>query len=715
MFTLFISMVRGSGRACKWMDNMFKSKLFIKYFSTIVIIIAAFTAGLYFFSRSFIKEKVFEIEKASAVTVLNNVYEIVRSIDHGIVSYRESALTSKKRELKNIIKMAESSIGMIEKNAKKSTISRDAVEKNILEAISNFKYGNNDYIFVTDYNSFIIAHPDPRILHTDCSRLTDVTGKLIVSPIVKNALKDGEGFYTYKWKRLDSSDEPQEKLTYYKNLPERRWVIATGVYIDDIEKTVDSMKKTAIDNLRQILKDIRLAKTGYVFIFNSNEESGSYMIVHPNKNLESANWEQLLNPETKVPIYKELIAVADNPNGLRYKWDRPDDPGHYVYDKIAWVRYYKPLQWYIGSSVYMAELESSSQMLGNRILMIAFSSLVLLVFIGYIFSKKMVTPLKILSETALRIKGGDLAAKITIKRNDEIGILSDAFNSMVEQLRDNIITLDAKVKERTEELQSAFNKLKALDDMKSVFLSNVSHELRTPLTSVRGFAEIIKGSFEDTVLPHINMESKKVERAVKRIDENITIIISESERLTAMITDVLDITRMEAGKMLWRQDVVNADQLLNHAARATAPMFHKNKALNLVVECEENIPETTGDYDRILQVVINLISNAFKFSTKGDIILRAVCTTERQILISVTDMGIGIPPEEQEMVFEKFKQIGDTLTDKPKGTGLGLPISREIVEYHGGRIWVHSVVGQGSSFYFTLPIMQANVELNGGL
>ncbi|MBF0568017.1 MAG: HAMP domain-containing histidine kinase [Nitrospirae bacterium] len=266
------------------------------------------------------------------------------------------------------------------------------------------------------------------------------------------------------------------------------------------------------------------------------------------------------------------------------------------------------------------------------------------------------------------------------------------------------------MKERTTELQAAYDKLKALDELKSAFLSNVSHELRTPLTSIYGFAEIIKESFEKTVLPHVNIEGKKVERSVRNINENIAIIISESERLTSLINNLLDLTKMEAGKMVWKKDIINVQDLLNHAVRVTSSLFQRKDSSALIIESEKNIPDTVGDYDRILQVVINLISNAIKFSTDGDITLRADCRSGGHLTVSVSDKGAGIPIEEQEMVFEKFKQLGDTLTNKPTGTGLGLPICKEIVEHHGGRIWVSSAQGQGSIFSFTLPVIRTGQD-----
>ncbi|MBF0459017.1 MAG: cache domain-containing protein [Nitrospirae bacterium] len=685
---------------------MFKSRLFIKYFFTIFIILAAFTLTIYFYSKTFIKRDVFEIEKSSARLVLNNVYEMVRSIDHDLQSYKASALHSKRRELKNVILLAEGFMNIIEEQF--GGISRDITEKRILETISRFRYGNNDYVFVFDTNALILAHPDTKLMGQNLLYLSDVDRRLIISPMLERALREGEGYHTYKWKRLDSEDEPLDKLTYFKYLPKHKWILATGVYIDDIDKAANAMMSVAIENLRTILRDVKIAKSGYVFIFTSNDNSPPTLLVHPIKDRESTSMEHHIDPVTNVSLYEELTSVADKPDGLRYKWDKPEDPGHFVYDKISWVRFYKPLGWYIGTSVYVDELRSSSREMGRRVLATAFFTIIFLIFFGYLFSRRMVAPLKRLAEMALRVKSGDLTAAIDIKRNDEIGILADAFNSMVEQLRDSFALLDAKVKERTAELQTAYDKLKALDELKSAFLSNVSHELRTPLTSIYGFAEIIKESFENRVLPHVNMEGKKMERSVRQINENIAIIISESERLTSLINNLLDLTKMEAGKMVWKRDIINVPHLLNHAARVTYPLFQREDSGKFVIECEKNIPGTVGDYDRILQVVINLISNAMKFSTEGDIILKAACCSDGQLTIAVSDKGAGIPPEAQEQVFEKFKQLGDTLTDKPAGTGLGLPISKEIIEHHGGHISVSSSTGQGSTFSFTLPVIHAD-------
>lgn len=243
---------------------------------------------------------------------------------------------------------------------------------------------------------------------------------------------------------------------------------------------------------------------------------------------------------------------------------------------------------------------------------------------------------------------------------------------------------------------------KELDQMKTDFISTVSHELRTPLTSVLGFAKIIQKKLDDTIFPEIHSEHPKVIRSVTQIQENLRIIISEGERLTSLINDVLDIAKMEAGKSEWHWEWLDINDLIRHAAAATHSLFVA-KALPLHLELTADLPQIYGDRDRLIQVLINLISNAVKFTDQGSITCRS-WSEAGQLVIQVQDTGMGIAPADQEKIFEKFKQVGNTLTDKPQGSGLGLAICRHIIEHHGGRIGVVSELGKGSTFWFQLPV-----------
>jgi len=262
--------------------------------------------------------------------------------------------------------------------------------------------------------------------------------------------------------------------------------------------------------------------------------------------------------------------------------------------------------------------------------------------------------------------------------------------------------IEKQLKQNMEEVQAANEKLKELDKMKDSFLSTVSHELRTPLTSIKSFAEILLTYDED--------------KATQK--EFLTIINQESDRLTKLINDFLDLSKIEAGRMTWDDKEQSMIPIVQNALTITQSLV-KEKGILVELSTPENPPVISCDKDRIMQVVTNLLSNSIKFTPKEGKIMVGVKVVKADdatgkpdmIVVSVADNGIGIAPENHAAVFEKFKQVGDTLTDKPKGTGLGLPICKEIVEHYGGNIWVESELGKGSVFSFSLPtVLSAEVK-----
>ncbi len=254
--------------------------------------------------------------------------------------------------------------------------------------------------------------------------------------------------------------------------------------------------------------------------------------------------------------------------------------------------------------------------------------------------------------------------------------------------------------------QEAKKAAEGANQAKSTFLTSVSHELRTPLTSILGFAKIIDKRLNQRIFPEVQAEDRKTQRAMDQVAENIKIIAAEGERLTALINDLLDLAKIEAGKVEWRMEPLSVPELIDRATVATSALFAQ-KGLPLIREVADGLPEIVGDQDRLLQVLINLFSNAIKFTDAGSVTCRAR-RVDGVIEVSVIDTGMGIAEADQPKVFEQFKQVGDTLTEKPRGTGLGLPICKEIVEHHGGRIWVESELGRGSTFSFTLPVQAAS-------
>lgn len=255
-------------------------------------------------------------------------------------------------------------------------------------------------------------------------------------------------------------------------------------------------------------------------------------------------------------------------------------------------------------------------------------------------------------------------------------------------------------------LKQAYEKLKELDLAKSAFLSSISHELRTPLTSIIGYAEISRKKLTKAI-PDISDDNSKITEKLHQVGENLDTIISESEKLARLIESILDLTAMEAGTAEWKWEPLSLREVVERCANGFVSTFRK-RGLDFTVEIDENLPLIKGDRFRLSQVISQLLANAASFTEKGGVTCRARKGAGK-IELSIADTGKGISPSQQEVIFEKFSQIGDILTDKPKGVGLGLSICRLIVGYHGGKIGVESEPGRGSVFTIELPFEEGVV------
>jgi len=436
---------------------MLRSRLFLKTFVTIIAGVLLYTGGSYLSSVPWIRDTVQQQEERTGRVVLDNVYEMARNAHSDIEAWRESALEARRRELRYVVQVAIGALERIEREVEAQDLSPDEARQRILEDLRHLTYGRDGYVFIADYDSQVISHPDPELHGADLSEQQDVHGNLIVPPMVEGAREHGEGFYTYWWRRL-GEEEPSEKLTYYKHLPEREWVINTGIYVDDVEEEVVRRQEAVVERLRRHLHQTRIANTGYLYIFDSDFN----MLIHPNSNIEGTNFSDLLNPSTGQPIGEDLVEATHLQDGkLVYKWDKPSVPGNYVHDKIAWSRYLPGFDWYIASSVYIDEFRDTANTLTVRMVTIAGIALLLAIIGAYIFLYRLIVPITRLAQTASRVGDGDLSAKTDIRRNDEIGVLASTFNTMVDRLRDQIDNMERRVEERTAKLDRTVHDLEA--------------------------------------------------------------------------------------------------------------------------------------------------------------------------------------------------------------------------------------------------------------
>ena len=299
------------------------------------------------------------------------------------------------------------------------------------------------------------------------------------------------------------------------------------------------------------------------------------------------------------------------------------------------------------------------------------------------------------AETALAGTIGGASARILVAAALKEEALSvDEVRSMLDEASQVIAyshELERKSRElvaATAELRAANERLRELDRLKDDFVSTVTHELRTPLTSIRAFSEIL----------HDNPELDVSERS-----RFLTIILQESERLSRLINQVLDLAKLEAGRAEWRVTDVDMVAVIDDCVTTTSQLY-RDKHVQLATTLPSGVPPVRADRDRLVQVLLNLLSNAVKFVAPGTGRVGVELRVEgNEVLCAVTDNGPGIRAEDQRLIFEKFRQGGDAMTDRPQGTGLGLPISRQIVEHLGGRLWVSSMPSQGATFTFVLP------------
>ena len=318
-------------------------------------------------------------------------------------------------------------------------------------------------------------------------------------------------------------------------------------------------------------------------------------------------------------------------------------------------------------------------------------------------ARRLVRPVKQMRTAAARIGAGAYDERIELGRRDELGGLADELNGMAASLQASVRELEQRVEDRTQELQRALaelsqkgSQLEVASRHKSEFLANMSHELRTPLNAIMGFSQVL----QQRLFGEINAKQ----------EEYLDDILASGNHLLDLINDVLDLSKVEAGQLELEVATFSLREALERGVVMVRERATKN-GVTLSLELAADVGLVDGDERRVRQVVFNLLSNAVKFTPRGGSVVVASAREDGEVLVSVADTGPGIAADDQERIFEEFQQT-DVGVQQREGTGLGLALSKRLIELHRGRIWVESQSGHGSRFVFTLPIEKAGC--NGG-
>jgi signal transduction histidine kinase len=433
--------------------------------------------------------------------------------------------------------------------------------------------------------------------------------------------------------------------------------------------------------VRQVIERARIGTTGYAYAVDARGE----LITHPNINLVLRHTNFASLPQVRAALRAPAQGAAEAATNGR------DQNGTEVLSAVQTI---DSLGWHVFVEQPLSEAFApiKAALWRTALLLVAF--LLLAIATGVLLARRLVRPIESIQTAAAKIGSGALDQRIQIASHDELGVLAEEFNRMAAQLQESYAGLEHKVEERTRELATALaeldekgRELEAASRHKSEFLANMSHELRTPLNAILGFSQALR----QRLFGDLN------EKQESYVDD----ILSSGNHLLSLINDVLDLSKVEAGEV--ELDV--APFSLRESLERGVVMVRERAlqdGVQVSLAATSEIDLVTGDVRRIRQVIFNLLSNAVKFTPAGGIVDVRATQVNGEVRVSVADTGPGIAAEDRERIFEEFQQA-DAGIDKREGTGLGLALSKRLVELHGGRIWVDSERGHGSTFVFTLP------------
>ena len=334
--------------------------------------------------------------------------------------------------------------------------------------------------------------------------------------------------------------------------------------------------------------------------------------------------------------------------------------------------------------LYRSQIHSTAKFL---LLELGAAMLVILFLYPLFFRGSLINPLRTLISGVQRVNSGDLSVSVPVRIEDEIGFLSRSFNNMVTSIRDARDNLEQKIRDRTEDLQKALDKLREADQIKTNFFANVSHELRTPLTLMLAPLESMRAGEVGPLTP----------TGASFVDS----MLKNGEKLLKLITNLLDYSKLEAGRM---QLNYGDAEMVAYVRELVSSFDSAARTRGLFLEVHTAAPQIRAqiDPDKMEKIILNLLSNAFKFTQEGGISL--YLSEENGIVqIVVKDTGIGIPEEKLQTIFERFSQVDASASRKYEGTGIGLALARELAILHGGDLSVTSRVGAGSEFVIRFP------------
>jgi signal transduction histidine kinase len=433
-----------------------------------------------------------------------------------------------------------------------------------------------------------------------------------------------------------------------------------------------------LTSIFDLIGNTHIGRHGYTYAVDAKGRP----IVHPNAQVTTL-------PSLKLPQVRRALAPGAPPEGSTSGRNFRHETVFSAWATVA------PVGWRI--FVEQPKSEAFAPLGGaiRRTVVLLAIFLAAGVAASVLLARRLVRPIKRMQTAAEQIGAGAYGERIELHRSDELGALADELNRMAASLEESYTGLERKVEERTRELQAALaeladksRELESASRHKSEFLANMSHELRTPLNAIVGFSQVL----HEKLFGEIN----------EKQEEYLDDIISSANHLLSLINDILDLSKVEAGQVELELNTFSLKEAVERGVVMIRERATKS-GVELALRADPRVEFVDADERRIRQVIFNLLSNAVKFTPHGGRIDVSTAMEDGEVRVAVADTGPGIPPDDRERIFEEFQQT-EAGQEQREGTGLGLALSKRLVELHGGRIWVESEVGEGSTFTFALPL-----------
>lgn len=562
--------------------------------------------------------------------------------------------------------------------------SEEEIKALIVATISSLKFEMEyEEVFISSLNGTGIYYPrKPEFTGKDMRQFKDVNGTAVVTEEIGLLKTNNEGFLEYNVNSLNTTDySSHKKTTYVKKFGHFNWYFGSKQYVDDYFPEFRA-------EIAQKISSVRFKYGGYVFM---NHLDGTPIVMDGSVYKGNLNLLSETGSARHRVFMQELEVAKSNPEGafFYYKWSKMNDT--IPLEKCSYVKLFKDYNWLIGAGFYLDEINQSidnqQKMLlkdqRSSILSVLFILFFLLIFEGiviYRFNKRYKSDFDRFFNFFYSSQTSFKQLNISEFYFDEFKSAALAANKMI-VLREEIET--KLIQEQIKATQS--------DRLKSAFLANMSHEIRTPMNAILGFS----GLLEDD---DYNEEDKKV--FIKLIRKN-------GDMLLNLINDIIDISKIEANLLSVRKSPVNLNNFLNEINNHYTEIAASRKDKNILFSIQNQVdPEVSilTDETRLRQVIDNLIGNAMKFTLSGSVSVE-VKIMDEMVHFSITDTGIGIPLNQQTIIFERFIQAEQNSKMNFGGTGLGLAISKNLIHLLGGSIHVQSEPGKGSTFYFHLPLI----------